>query len=1016
MRSPRVPRTVGTVALAGAVLFGLTIPQAAATPTPAKPTATTATPQAPAKPRADFTSFDDRVIFQSFSLFQPYESNMYARLAGQTGQLNSWGVTDVWLPPAYRAFGMSRYLEGYAVTDRYDLGEFPQGPNNSVPTKYGTSAELKSLMSSLHGANLKGQMDLVPNQMMGLSGREAVTATRTDRNGALYVGKDGQKTDFINQMYLPYTRGGGQGQAQYGAIKEFNKSHWNGTSLQEIGFGDTLKDATGKPYRVDQTDPAANNVPAWMNPSLGHNQVDGYLSAREAYELSPGNWRPYLVNDPNFVTYATKKCGFADETAVKTGTGSKSIWDCRDAFIDPRQDYKANPEALPGIKYNYWGEQPSVENSFTGIDDHDEILFAGHTRLNDNMISAHGFLVGNDFDNARADVQAEQRHWVQWLLNQYGFDGFRVDAAAHFPTAILDMVSQETAKKFNNDPSRYLDYLETYYNGAQNAYVDSTGNRALAMDSANFNAMNDSLSGTAPVGNIYRNSDANVTGSRATGGSYRPNWSFSNNHDQEKHWLNYILFKQLGITNYCTGGPTVCKSFTLDWTPEAERQALLEWNADLDRPSSQKKTSPKNVPARYAAMLTNKATTPTVYYGDLYRTNGSYMTEKTPYFDEIDNLLKARKSYAKGDQKVYDFGNDLSASVRTGLDRATGLATVISNNPAINRSIRVDMGRDHTNQSYRDVTGKNTQVLTTDGQGILTVPVKGSDSTPEVSGYLGVWAPVDTVTQKLTHGAIDAKWQADKAILGQPTSPENCFLRDGGCFQTFERGTIYWSPATGAHWVRGAIMQKWGQQGWENGWLGYPTTDENCGLRNGGCWQGFQGGLIYWAPATGAWSVKGRILDAYANQGWETSRLGYPISDEICGLRDGGCVSRFQGGLIYWSPATGAGVVLGAIQGAYAAQGWETGIGYPLGNEACGLRDGGCLQHFQYGSIYYSPATGAQVVKGAIKDAWASQGWETGRLGYPTTGEQCNAAGNDCVQYYQGGRITWNAATGSRIW
>ena len=42
--------------------------------------------------------------------------------------------------------------------------------------------------------------------------------------------------------------------------------------------------------------------------------------------------------------------------------------------------------------------------------------------------------------------------------------------------------------------------------------------------------------------------------------------------------------------------------------------------------------------------------------------------------------------------------------------------------------------------------------------------------------------------------------------------------------------------------------------------------------------------------------------------------------------------------------------------------------------------NGGWFNHFQGGSIYFSNATGAQIVKGAIRDKWAAQGWETGRL------------------------------------
>ena len=85
-----------------------------------------------AKAFAPSEKLDNRVIFQSFSLYQPYESNMYRTLAKKGELLNSWGVTDVWLPPAYRSFDMARYMEGYAIADRYDLGEFPQGFASSM--------------------------------------------------------------------------------------------------------------------------------------------------------------------------------------------------------------------------------------------------------------------------------------------------------------------------------------------------------------------------------------------------------------------------------------------------------------------------------------------------------------------------------------------------------------------------------------------------------------------------------------------------------------------------------------------------------------------------------------------------------------------------------------------------------------------------------------------------------------------------------------------------------------------
>ncbi|OYO24446.1 hypothetical protein CGZ93_03375 [Enemella dayhoffiae] len=281
------------------------------------------------------------------------------------------------------------------------------------------------------------------------------------------------------------------------------------------------------------------------------------------------------------------------------------------------------------------------------------------------------------------------------------------------------------------------------------------------------------------------------------------------------------------------------------------------------------------------------------------------------------------------------------------------------------------------------------------------------------------WSP--KTGAHLVVGAILDRWSQLKnetGTLGYPTSSEICGLRDGGCVQHFQGGLMYWSPKSGAYFVRGAIYNKFASLDWERGFLGYPVGDEICGLPDGGCVQLFQGGLVYWSPDTDAHFVRGAIYDKFASLDWERGFLGYPVSDEICGLRDGGCVQLFKGGLLYWSPNTGTHFVRGAIYDRYAASGWEGGpFGYPVTDEICGLRDGGCYQRFQRedGHIYWSSASGAWSVQGAIFGHWASTGWEAGRLGYPVGGETCSDVNGarECVQQFQRGRVIWNSRFGT---
>jgi len=127
--------------------------------------------------------------------------------------------------------------------------------------------------------------------------------------------------------------------------------------------------------------------------------------------------------------------------------------------------------------------------------------------------------------------------------------------------------------------------------------------------------------------------------------------------------------------------------------------------------------------------------------------------------------------------------------------------------------------------------------------------------------------------------------------------------RRGRC-RDFAGGSIYWTPATGAHEVHGDIRVKWARLGGERGFLGFPTTDE-LGTPNGrGRFNHFEHGSIYWTPAIGAHEVHGAIRDKWQSLGWERSRLGFPTSDEK--PTADGRVSEFEGGAIFWTAAHGA--------------------------------------------------------------------------------------------------------------
>ncbi|MBY0290308.1 MAG: N-acetylmuramoyl-L-alanine amidase [Mycobacteriaceae bacterium] len=87
--------------------------------------------------------------------------------------------------------------------------------------------------------------------------------------------------------------------------------------------------------------------------------------------------------------------------------------------------------------------------------------------------------------------------------------------------------------------------------------------------------------------------------------------------------------------------------------------------------------------------------------------------------------------------------------------------------------------------------------------------------------------PAD-LADTLRGGAIFMRWESmggPNGALGAPRSPEAS--GEGPTrYANFERGAIYWSPASGAEPVTGKIYKAWGSLGFERGALGLPTSGE----------------------------------------------------------------------------------------------------------------------------------------------------------------------------------------------
>jgi uncharacterized protein with LGFP repeats len=258
--------------------------------------------------------------------------------------------------------------------------------------------------------------------------------------------------------------------------------------------------------------------------------------------------------------------------------------------------------------------------------------------------------------------------------------------------------------------------------------------------------------------------------------------------------------------------------------------------------------------------------------------------------------------------------------------------------------------------------------------------------------------------------AITAAWKrstADNSDLGAKQG--DVYPVGEGFVQDFAHGKMFFTPATGARTMWGAVLDKYEALGGPAGSdLGFPTIDEVPGLAGPASrvstFSASDKPVIFWTPDHGAFVVRGAINVAWDKLGSSGGVLGIPVSDETY---DREVVSQaFSAGKVSWNRLTKAfttvppelGQQLAGVQvpidptaainmawraagGASGPLGANRGAEHPVGGD-------GLVQNFAGGKVFFSPATGANAVESDILAKYESLGGPAGSdLGFPTANE-----------------------------
>lgn len=175
--------------------------------------------------------------------------------------------------------------------------------------------------------------------------------------------------------------------------------------------------------------------------------------------------------------------------------------------------------------------------------------------------------------------------------------------------------------------------------------------------------------------------------------------------------------------------------------------------------------------------------------------------------------------------------------------------------------------------------------------------------------------------------------------------------------------------------------------------------------------------VVLWAPTAGATpetDATDAITAAWQAGGGDTGPLG-PQSGDVYAVGDG-FGQNFAGGKIFFTAETGAHAMQGAILEKYESLGGpaDSDLGFPTIDEGPGRAPDSRNTTFSAPDkpvIFWTPDTGARVVRGAINAAWDALGGSAGALGVPTDDETYR--GNVVSQKFTGGQISYDMGTKS---
>ncbi len=548
-------------------------------------------------------SFSQTVTAQCDFMMQgwywDYPINWVTTLQTKAADIGASGFKYVWLPPLSKgSSGINS--SGYDPKDLYDLGDYGQ-------TRFGTRAQVNSVIAALNAAGVKSVADMVYNHRDG-GAPEVNPAVKNYITTYYNASKSPYPSDRF-RCILPIGGATGNGAGDYyiKVSSKTNDAQFNGkpytfyaqtnaTGWQALPDG---SEGENQPGGNGGGDCGQNSCIATLGRNFIANVETGGGCGTDEYKitLTAANFNP--AGDTMFIFLSNSGGNYSDHRIYGLWSASRSADIVNEIKYQTYTNFSASVMPSGMGNMNFENFKPNTANAATQT-------------LSGDWDGMYFFY---DYDQFSTATETELNNWTKWMWTNVGVRGLRMDAVKHFtPQYVRRMLENMNAAGYNpgmvvgewfdSNASILKGWVDNVYAGMNSA--TSSAVKVRIFDFALREALKNTCDNGSDARNIFNSGVVD-----AAGGSGFNSVTFINNHD----------FRDAFQPVY------------------------------------------NDVPQAYAYILSNnKVGVPTVFYSDYYgiRPNVNY-PPAVVLKPQIDQLIQAHNLYICGSTGT-DYLNKLGTS------------------------------------------------------------------------------------------------------------------------------------------------------------------------------------------------------------------------------------------------------------------------------------------------------------------------------------------------------------------